>query len=398
MKDRIKPPVRVDVNERVISTHDKVTKVWRWRLNVPVSITGTRKERLYFASEKDAKKHADELLDARRATGDLTEKLRERGLSFTAAISYAIKHAPKAEPVTITEAVKRFVASRTSSNCKPRYVANLESQLGQVCEEFGSMMTHSVTKAQLERFVTGLTGKDGDTPAKPKSIVNFIITLTAFFNFSVDEGWRGENPAAKIRRPNLDEKTTAVLDPSQVKQLLDEACKPAYADVFPAILIQLFAGPRRSELPHISWEAIKDSYLRLDTTKVRVKRPVELPAVLREWLAPYRGKGRVFAPEGVEFNAKDTRSVEDSYTYRLGEIADAARVVLPKNVLRHTAITYRVNSTGDIAATALWAGSSVEIIRTHYLGAATKDDAATFYALRPAYGSNVVPIAIPSAG
>jgi hypothetical protein len=41
----------------------------------------------------------------------------------------------------------------------------------------------------------------------------------------------------------------------------------------------------------------------------------------------------------------------------------------------------------------LWAGNSVKVIREHYyLGAATKDDAATFYALRPAAGINVIPI------
>ena len=52
-------------------------------------------ERLYFGTEREAKRHAAELLEARRAAGDLTEKLKERGMSFTNAISYAIKHAPQ---------------------------------------------------------------------------------------------------------------------------------------------------------------------------------------------------------------------------------------------------------------------------------------------------------------
>jgi len=111
VKNAIRPPVRIDVNERVIPAHDKTTKVWRWRLNVPASITGTRKERLFFATEKEAKKHAEELLAARRAGGDLTEKLEARGLSFTDAITYALRHAPKAKPVTITKAIEQFIAS-----------------------------------------------------------------------------------------------------------------------------------------------------------------------------------------------------------------------------------------------------------------------------------------------
>jgi len=90
----------------------------------------------------------------------------------------------------------------------------------------------------------------------------------------------------------------------------------------------------------------------------------------------------VFAPLDVHFDPKDTRPVEDSFTYRLGQIAKTAEISLPKNVLRHTAITYRVESTGDINSTALWAGTSVTVIREHYLGAATKDEAATFYSVR----------------
>ena len=119
MKNRIRPPVRIDVNKRVIPVHDKETRVWRWRLNVPASITGTRKERLFFRTEREAKKHAEDLLTAQQAAGDLTEKLRKRGMSLTDAISYALKHAPKAEPVTVTEAIDQSIRSGKSANCKP---------------------------------------------------------------------------------------------------------------------------------------------------------------------------------------------------------------------------------------------------------------------------------------
>lgn len=392
MKNRIRPPVRIDENEIVIPRGDSKTKVWKWRLNVPASITGTKKERKFFDTEKEAKTYAQSLLTARDAAGDLVNKLRERGMSVTDAIAYALKHAPKSKPVSVDEAITRFLASRKASNCKPRYIENLESQLKQVSDDFGSAMIDSVNKAQIERFLKNLTARDGETPASPKSRINYLITLTALMNFGVEEGWRGENPAAKITRPNLDETVIEILQPSQVKQLLDEASKPAYSDVYPALLLQLYAGARRSELPFITWEVIRDNYLRLDTTKIRVKRAVSLPANLQQWLALLKGKGRIFAPPGVTHDPKDTRALEDAYTYRLNEIAAVAKLELSKNVLRHTAITYRVASTGDIAATALWAGNSVAVINEHYLGAATKDDAMTFYSLTPNSPTNVVSI------
>jgi site-specific recombinase XerD len=390
LKNTIRDPVKVDANERVIFGKGDT---YRWRLNVPASITGNAKERLFFKTETAAKVHRDSLLEVRKAAGDdVMAQLKDRGMSVAQAIAYALKHAPRSKPLTIEKAVTAFLASRKAANCKPRYLANLESQLTQVQDEFRGAMVDTITKAQIERFLANLTGKDGETPASPKSRINYIITLTALFNFAVEEGWRGETPTAKIRRPELDEVTTEILTPAQAKDLIEEASKPENLDVFPALLIQLFAGPRRSEIPHITWELMKDKYLRLDTTKVRIKRPVEMPEALLDWLAPYRKKeGRLFAPEGVQFSPKDTRPIEDAFTYRLGQIAETAKISLSKNVLRHTAITYRVASTGDIAATALWAGNSVGVIRDHYLGAATKNDAATFYALRP-LGGNVISI------
>jgi site-specific recombinase XerD len=398
MNDFIRPPVKVDCNKRVIS--DPKQRAHWWRLNVPASITGKAKERKFFKSEADAKRYAESLLEARAAIGtDLLRRLKARNMSVAAAIEYALRHAPRSTPCSVKDACKAFIESRRATNCKERYLANLKSQLDQFSEDFGVRMVDQVSKADVGRFLADLTGKDGETPASPKTRINFIITLTALFNYSVEEGWRGENPAENIRRPALDEVVTAILTPGDAAKLIEVGLLPANADIFPALLLQLFAGPRRSEIPHIRWDNIKDNYLRLDHTKVRQKRAVELPPALLEWLAPFAHlKGRVFSPGDVEFNPKDTRNVEDAYTYRLAQVAEEAKVDLTKNVLRHTAITYRDALTGDLQGTAAWAGNSPRVIEQHYRGAATKADALKFYAIRPAPSQNVVPIAGEAAG
>ena len=53
-------------------------------------------------------------------------------------------------------------------------------------------------------------------------------------------------------------------------------------------------------------------------------------------------------------------------------------------MLRHTAITMRVNATNDVAATSRWAGNSPAVLEEHYLGNALPEDAERFYQLRPA--------------
>jgi site-specific recombinase XerD len=382
--NQIRPPVKVDQQGRVI--RDPRIRAHRWLQNVPASFTGHKKERKFFHSESDAKKYRESLIEALKDAGtDLRQRLKARGMSVTDAIEYALKHAPtKAEPTPLKDACTAYLQTRKELNGSSSYQANLESQFKELQEELGNPMIDTISYDELTVFVKGMTGKDGDTPARPKTKINMIITLNALFNYAVEEGWRGVNPATKLRRPKMDEVDTAILTPGEVQQLLEEGKKPEYADVFPAVVIQIFAGPRRSELPHMQWENIRDNYLRLDKTKIKKKRAVAISDTLLEWLAPFRNRtGRIFAPIDVAFDPKDTRNIQDAYTYRVSQLAAAATVILPKNVLRHTAITYRDAMTGDLEGTAAWGGNSPGVIQVHYRGAATKDEAAAFYGIRP---------------
>jgi hypothetical protein len=184
MKDHIRPPVKIDALGRII-TNPK-TAAYRWRLNIPASITGTKKERRFFKTESEAKQYSQSLIAARETAGtDLLARLKTRGMSVADAIEYALRHAPKKGSATVTQACKAYIDSRRSENCKERYLANLESQLDLFEADFGNRSVDSITKSDIERFLAGLTAKDGETPAAPKTRINHIITLTALFNFAV---------------------------------------------------------------------------------------------------------------------------------------------------------------------------------------------------------------------
>ncbi len=383
MKDRIRPPAKIDALGRVIT--DPSQRAHSWRLNLPPSITGGKKERKFFASEKAAKAYALDLLALRREAGTgLLAQLRAKNLSVTEAIEFALRQAPSTSPKYLKPAIQAFLESRRTTNCSPRYLDNLKSHLEPLLDEVGNRQVNEINRRALETYVAGLTARDDETPASPKTKTNVIISLSAFFNFTIESGWRTDNPAKGIRRPKSDETLVAILSPTEVATLLDVGRRDEFADVFPAVLIQIFAAPRRSELMHVEWEWIRDRYLRLEKTKVKKKRAVELSENVLAWLALYADRqGRIFSPSDIPFNAKDTRNLEDAYTYRVAHLAREAKVNLPKNVLRHTAITYRDAWTGDLAATAAWAGNSPAIIEQNYRGAATKDDAKEFYAIKP---------------
>lgn len=366
----IRMPQKVDTFDRLI--RDPKVRAHRWRLNVPESVGEGRRRRLFFLSEGEAKEAREALLRQRQAAGgavDLVGRLAARGISVAQALQFALERMPKTEVRTVDEAVPLFLASRRRANCRQRYLDNLASQLGIFRKKFGRKLVDAIVTGELDLFVERFN--------TPKTRVNYVITLQAFFNFNVGQGWCSESPAAKLIRPTLDEVPTKILTPAEVEEKLVLLRDVRFDIVRPAALLQLYGGVRRSEAPHIVWGDIRDSFLRLEKTKIRKKRAVELCQNLLAYLAQVTGPltARVLAPPNIEYRPDDTRPIEDWYSAQLADLG------LEKNILRHTAITYRDALTGDHADTASWAGNSVGIVEEHYRGAATRRDAEKFYAL-----------------
>ena len=60
-----------------------------------------------------------------------------------------------------------------------------------------------------------------------------------------------------------------------------------------------------------------------------------------------------------------------------------AKVRRIANGARHSAITYKVASTGDVARVALDCGTSPTVIHSNYKGLATPEDAKAFFGIMP---------------
>jgi hypothetical protein len=61
----------------------------------------------------------------------------------------------------------------------------------------------------------------------------------------------------------------------------------------------------------------------------------------------------------------------------------AAGVARIPNGTRHSAITFKVALTGDVARVALESGNSPSIVHAHYRGLATVENAKRFFAIMP---------------
>ena len=73
--------------------------------------------------------------------------------------------------------------------------------------------------------------------------------------------------------------------------------------------------------------------------------------------------------------------------------AQAGRVDLrpwPDNALRHSAISYRLALTRDLARVALESGNSPAVVQRHYLELVKPEAARRFFGILPAEAANVI--------
>jgi hypothetical protein len=61
----------------------------------------------------------------------------------------------------------------------------------------------------------------------------------------------------------------------------------------------------------------------------------------------------------------------------------------PDNALRHSAISYRLAKTSDLALVATQAGNSPSMVKKHYDAVVEKDAAEAWFSIRPTAPSNV---------
>jgi integrase len=398
----ISKPVKVDKLGRVITNSDKA---YRWRLDIPASFTGTVRKRKFFKTEKEANETREQLHALRGGVGPRYQMdLASRGMTVEDAVAYALKNLPSLK-VLVSELIRRFIKHRREEvKVSERYMATLCGYLKKIEESFGDVLISDVSREGIRGFLNSLKGRDGIQLASNATRNHYLETFRALFSFAISEHLLEKSPTDGISMAIPKDSSAAVLSLREVNLILDSISNEAHRDVAPALLIQLFAGLRRCEVCSLRWEMLRDQFIRLDIVKGQTdRRPVEMPEVLLRWLERYRvASGYVFDPSSsgisheADFGLTDPHKIlrmrEDAYAWRLRKFSKLAGVVLPKNVLRHTAITMRVNLTNDISGVARWAGNSPAVVVRNYLGVGTPADSKRFYSLFPNHGGLIIPL------
>jgi integrase len=142
------------------------------------------------------------------------------------------------------------------------------------------------------------------------------------------------------------------------------------------LAISAFAGIRAAELGRLDWSAVdlerRHIEIRAGQAKTASRRLVPVTDNLAAWLEPLERKGRVI--QSGEFIKEATA------------LARALGIEWPRNVLRHSFISYRIAKVKSADQVALEAGNSPAIIFKHYRELTTEEQADEWFGILPKEG------------
>ncbi|MDI1336138.1 MAG: hypothetical protein PSU94_08160 [Lacunisphaera sp.] len=242
-----------------------------WRVLVPAKVTGSGRIRKQFKTYSKALAYCEGKADLSRASGkrafvlsdaqreDAAEALRILGdlpLSLSEAAEFARKHLkPESGDITLRQLVDRILREKQREKLRPASIYGIRFYMGRIAEQFGDeRQVKTITYDELRRWFDSLedAGATSDRHLK-----NYIRYAQQFFNYSVQFGFRADNPAMRIRPPRIEWKMPAILTVAEAKRLLRTALLPKFKELMPATVLQLFCGGLRSaEVERLDWRDI----------------------------------------------------------------------------------------------------------------------------------------------
>lgn len=336
--------------------------------------------RKFFQEEQEAKLEAASWEKERRLHGaaafalDTSERsqfiaardrLAEVGASINDAVDFFMRHGPKRQPTTLSDALNAIIANRRQAGKRPRSVAQLECGLGIFIKGREELLVSDVTQEMVEQWLHG----GGWSMLTRKGKLREVRTL---FNFCIEKGWCGVNPCPPLRTITVEDKPPGILTVPEVARLLRVA-REQFPELLVYFAVGVFAGIRPEEMQKMTWEQhinLGGRYIEVPAViaKTRKRRLVEMSPNLRAWLE---------AAEAKQFRCKWFKG-------RLAKARDAAQVGWSNDCMRHSFASYHLARWGSADKTATQLGhASTRMLFAHYRELVTRQQARKFWAIRP---------------
>ena len=365
-----------------------------WRVNVPASFAESRKRERHFHKTKAAAlEHATKLREKMQEHGEAAGIIKP-SLAEAATLAEALL-APW--NVSLVEAARIVVATKERDNASRSVNQAVDAWLaaGEGLRErtlhsykhtgkklkgaFGERLLTTITVDELQEVIAPL-GTHG------AAVHGRIRNARAFWRWSAKRGWCDVNAFAGILAPKSgrDADEIAILTIEEAESLL-RAAEANYPQAVASYAIQLFAGLRSEELTRLEAQHVSANGIELSAsvTKKGRRRHINPSATLRAWLDEYP-----YTPcSNWRHVDKACRRLAgwDVSASLLKEPSEPTRGRWPQNALRHSHASYAV-AAGTPLETLLFEfghSGSPAILRQHYVGRASKQEAIKFFSLGP---------------
>lgn len=269
--------------------------------------------------------------------------------------------------VSVAQVCDELITCRVEDGVSDRYRLQLSSTLNLFKAAFpGPIM--GVKSEQIDRWLR-------DSKLSPVTRNNRLTIIRVLFNFAKQRNYlpkSEETEAEGVAKVKAGSAEAEIFEPAEMRKLL----LAAPVRLIPLLAIGAFTGLRAAELSRLDWKAVNMERrmieLRAGQAKTASRRIIPISDNLAVWLERVERNGRV---------------IPDMDLFRQATaLARKLGIRWPRNVLRHSFISYRVAQTQDVNRVALEAGNSPKIIFRHYRELVTEEAAAEWFAIAPPEG------------
>ncbi|MFN7287035.1 MAG: tyrosine-type recombinase/integrase, partial [Verrucomicrobiota bacterium] len=261
---------------------------------------------------------------------------------------------------TVPEVVKQLVASREQDGSGRRHLV----QLGSVLRRFAAACPGSildVTSADIDAWLRSLK-------VSPVSRNAMLVSVNILFSFALEQNYLPEGrptASSQLRKVKVPDSEIGIFTPDEFSRIIHAAPDR----LIPLLAISAFAGIRSAEIARLDWSAVdldrRIIEVRAGQAKTASRRVVPITDNLASWLAPLPRRCRV-VPSCTQHK-------------EITALAKSLGIPWPRNVLRHSFISYRIAIVKSADQVALEAGNSPAIIFRHYRELTTEETAKEWF-------------------
>jgi len=272
--------------------------------------------------------------------------------------------------ITVADAVAKVQSRSIADNKSKGRQHELEVLLNRFAESF-QCEAHTVTPSLISAYLTAL-------PLSERSKRNHQDAIKHLNRWLVFQGYLAKGTdwmegVQKYSKRKHGEVT--IYAPEEMAKIM----KAAKGWQIPVCAILGFSTMRHSEIQRLDWAQVElsdnpgESFIEVlpieGTKSDQRRRLVPISDNLKAWLKPHaKNSGPVCLPKTEKI---------------LPQIVSSAGVKFNRNAFRHSAISYRVAQTGDIARVSDESGNSVQVIRSNYLRRVKPAVAAEWFSIMP---------------